>query len=83
MCRSTIARVQSVSDGWAEIEMDGLTRRASILLIPDLRAGERVLVGLGTVLARVDEADAAALHALENRLGPAPASPAEQPDRRS
>jgi hypothetical protein len=83
MCRSTIALVLTVSDGWADIEMDRQTRRAATLLIPDLRPGERVLVGLGTVLARVDEADAAALRALQDGLPATPSSLAGRPDRRS
>jgi hydrogenase maturation factor len=83
MCRSTLALVLNVSDGWADIEMDGQTRRATTLLIPDLRPGERVLVGLGTVLARVDEADAAALRALQDGLPATPSSAVGRPDRRS
>jgi hydrogenase maturation factor len=84
MCRSTIGRVVEVADGWAVVDLEGVDRRASALLIPDLRAGERVLVGLGTVLARVDDADVAALQALQDGRPVAP-SPATLPgpDRRS
>jgi hydrogenase maturation factor len=83
MCRSTVGRVRSVSDGWAVVEIDGVVRRASAVLIPDLRRGDRVLIGLGTVLGRVDDADAAALQALERGLGTTASLPAGPSQRRS
>jgi hydrogenase maturation factor len=68
MCRSTIGRVVSVDDGSAVVDLDGVRRRASTLLVPDLAVGELVLIGLGTVLGRVEPADLEALRALETEI---------------
>ncbi|MFI5261771.1 MAG: HypC/HybG/HupF family hydrogenase formation chaperone [Candidatus Limnocylindrales bacterium] len=38
----------------ADVEVDGRTRRLPALLVPDLRPGDHVLIGLGTILARLD-----------------------------
>lgn len=57
MCRTTVARVLSIEDGEAVVDLDGLHRRALTLLVPDLIPGDLVLVGLGIVLGRVDPAD--------------------------
>ena len=77
MCRSTIARVISIDDGYAVVDVEGVRRRASTLLVPDLAPDELVLIGLGAVLGRVDAADLDALRALEaevpsNRTTPIP-----------
>ncbi len=68
MCRSTIGRVIAVEDGYAVVDLDGVRRRASTLLVPDLEPGELVLIGLGSVLGRVEPADLAALRALEAEI---------------
>jgi hydrogenase maturation factor len=67
MCRTTVGTIVSIGDGTAVVDLDGVERQAVALLIPDLRPGELVLVGLGTVLGRVTEDDRAALHALDSR----------------
>ncbi len=68
MCRSTIGRVISVEDGYAVVDLEGVRRRASTLLVPDVRADELVLIGLGSVLGRVEPADLEALRALEAEI---------------
>lgn len=68
MCRSTIGRVIAVEDGYAVVDLDGVRRRASTLLVPDLEPGELVLIGLGSVLGRVEPADLEALRALEAEI---------------
>jgi hydrogenase maturation factor len=65
MCRSTVARVISIDGDDAVVEFDGVHRRASTLLVPDLVPGELVLIGLGTILGRVAPTDLDALRALE------------------
>jgi hydrogenase maturation factor len=75
MCRSTIARVISVDDGYAVVDVDGARRRASTLLVPDLAPDELVLIGLGTVLGHVDAADLEALSALEAGVPPSRTTP--------
>lgn len=65
MCRSTVARVVEIDGSFAVVEFDGVRRRASALLLPDLVPGELVLIGLGAVLGRVSTTDLEALRALE------------------
>ena len=81
MCRSTVARVVAVEGDVAVVDFDGVQRRASTLLVPDLMPGEHVLIGLGTVLGRVTATDLDALRALEAGLpdtGSAPSAGALQ-----
>lgn len=73
MCRTTVGTIVSIGDGMAVVDLDGMRRQAVALLFPDLRPGELVLVGLGTVLGRVTETDRAALHALDQL--PTPGTP--------
>ena len=70
MCRTTVGRVEAVADGVALVDLDGLRRQAISLAIPDLRPGEFVLVGLGTVLGRVTPEDRAALDRLDASTDP-------------
>jgi hydrogenase maturation factor len=78
MCLTTVARVVSVESGVALVDLDGVRRQAISLSIPDLRPGELVLVGLGTVLGRVDADDHAVLQALTT----APTIPTDPATRR-
>jgi len=79
MCRTAVGAVISVEDGEVVVDLDGLPRRAISLMVPGLRPGDLVLVGLGTVLGRVDPEDRAALE----RIEPVPGRslPAMQTDR--
>lgn len=80
MCRSIVARVVAIDGAYAVVDADGVERRASTLVVPDLRPGELVLLGLGTVLGRVSAADAAALRAIESvQPLPAQSSPTHRP----
>lgn len=63
MCVTAPALVLSRDGDEAVIELDGGCRRVSALLVPDLRAGDHCLIGLGTVLARLTDAEAAQLTA--------------------
>ena len=58
MCVSVLAQVVAVDAAEALVACDGVSRRASTRLYPDITVGEWVLVGAGTVLQRLtaDEA---------------------------
>jgi hydrogenase maturation factor len=56
MCATVEALVVGVDADGATVEWDGRRRRAMSLLVPDVRAGDRVLVGLGMILGRAPEA---------------------------
>lgn len=72
MCRTTVGRVLAIEDGEVLVDLDGLHRRALSLLVPDLAPGDLVLVGLGTVLGRVDPDDRDALDHIQPVADSAP-----------
>jgi len=58
MCLTMPATVISVGGDSAVVDVDGHRLTASAQACPDLEPGESVLVGLGVILARLDEAEA-------------------------
>jgi hydrogenase maturation factor len=64
MCIVSAARVLAVDAEGATVDLDGRTRRASTVLLPDVVAGDEVLVAAGTVIRRLEPAEAADLVAL-------------------
>jgi hydrogenase expression/formation protein HypC len=86
MCITAPARVLAVDGDVAAVELDGRRRLASLAVLPDVVAGDWVIVGAGTVLRRLDPADAEDLtdrietaRAIEALRGPDPRSPATDP----
>ncbi len=53
MCITAPGRVLAVDGDVAKVDLDGRTRTVSTLLVRNLEKGDRVLVGLGTVLERL------------------------------
>ena len=58
MCLTMPATVVSVGGDSAVVDVDGHRLTASAGACPDLAPGDSVLVGLGVILARIDEAEA-------------------------
>jgi hydrogenase assembly chaperone HypC/HupF len=58
MCITAPARVIAVDAAGATVELAGSRRRAATLTMPDVVPGDWVLVGAGTVLRRLDPAEA-------------------------
>lgn len=58
MCVTIPGRVVAVDADGATVETSGMVRRASTLLHPEVEVGEWVIVAAGTVVERLDEADA-------------------------
>jgi hydrogenase maturation factor len=54
MCATYEGRVIGIDGDTATVDADGRRQRAIALLVPDLRPGERVLLGLGMVLRRIE-----------------------------
>ena len=48
----------------ALVDLDGVTRRASLVLVPEAAVGDWVLVATGLVLEMLDEAEVDELHQL-------------------
>lgn len=61
MCISYPGRVVALDGPNAVVDTVGRRRRASTLVVPDVSVGEWVLVGAGSILRRLDPADALAL----------------------
>lgn len=69
MCIAFPGRVIDVDPRGALVESDGRRRRASVLLVPDVAVGDWVAVAAGSIVERLDEADALEIQALLRRAG--------------
>lgn len=58
MCIAAPARLLALEASDAIVEIDGKRRRASMLLRPEVAIDDWVLVAAGTVIRRIDEAEA-------------------------
>ena len=58
MCIAYPARILALDAESAVVDLAGRTRRASLLMTPDVEVGEWVLVAAGTVVRRIDAAEA-------------------------
>ena len=76
MCVSYPGLVLEVEAGMAVVEIEGRRRRASLMLMPDLRPGEWVVVSAGTVIERLEPEQAAEITALlDDASGSQPPAP--------
>ncbi len=58
MCLAIPARVIQIEEGLGLVELGGVVREASFMLLPDVQVGDYVLLHAGYALQRVDEAEA-------------------------
>jgi hydrogenase expression/formation protein HypC len=58
MCLAIPMRITAIKDRMATIEIDGLTQRASLMLVPDAEVGDYVLVHAGCAISVMTEDDA-------------------------
>ncbi len=59
MCVAIPYQVVEVKENsWAEIEIAGVRHKVSLALVPEVNAGDWVLVNLGTVIAKIEEDEA-------------------------
>ena len=72
MCLTAPARVLAVDGEMALVDLDGVSRRASLVLVPDAAVGDWVLVATGLVLEVLDEAAIAELNHLLDGAGRLP-----------
>jgi hydrogenase expression/formation protein HypC len=74
MCLAIPSRIVKIKDQMAVIDVDGVTREASLLLLEDPRVGDYVIVHAGFALHKIDEETAreslALLRDVADRLGP-------------
>ena len=55
MCLAIPSRIVRIEDQMAVIDVDGVTREASLLLLEDARVGDYVIVHAGFALHKIDE----------------------------
>ena len=58
MCLAIPARVKSIEGVEAEVEIGGVSRRASIMLTPEAKVGDYVLLHTGYAINVIDEEEA-------------------------
>ena len=58
MCLAIPARIKSINDTEAEVEIGGITRLTSIMLTPEARVGDYVLLHAGYAINILDQAQA-------------------------
>ena len=58
MCLAIPAKVTSIDGLMAQVEMAGVTRETSIMMLPDTKIGDYVLIHAGFAIQRLDEEDA-------------------------
>jgi len=64
MCLAVPSRIIEINDTVAKVDVDGVTRETSIMLIDDAKIGDYVIVHAGFAISKVDEE--AALQTLED-----------------
>ncbi len=58
MCLAVPARVLSIAGQEAEVDFSGVRRRISVVLTPEVRVGDYVVIHTGFAISVLDEAEA-------------------------
>ncbi len=58
MCLAIPLKVMEVSGEKAIVEIEGVRREVSIMLVPDIKAGEYAIVHAGFAIGKLDEKEA-------------------------
>ena len=58
MCLAIPALIKSIDGYQAEIDIDGVTRQASLQLTPEAKVGDHVLLHTGYAISVIDPAEA-------------------------
>jgi hydrogenase expression/formation protein HypC len=58
MCLAVPVKVLRIDAQEAMVELGGLARQASIMLVPDIQVGDYVLLHAGFVIQKLDEREA-------------------------
>jgi hydrogenase expression/formation protein HypC len=68
MCLAVPAKIIDQTDLLATVEIGGVRRKVSMMLLPDVKLGEFVLVHAGFAIQSIDEAEAQRTLALFEEL---------------
>ena len=55
MCLAIPSKIVEIVDGMATIDVDGVTRKASLLMVEDAAVGDYVIVHAGFAIKKIDE----------------------------
>jgi hydrogenase expression/formation protein HypC len=69
MCLAVPFLVKAIEGQYAEVEIGDVSRNVSIILTPDVKIGEYILVHTGYSIGVVDEDEAQEMIKLFNELG--------------
>lgn len=58
MCLAIPSKITKIENGMATIDVDGVQRKTSLLLVEDATVGDYVIVHAGFALHKIDEAAA-------------------------
>ena len=72
MCLAVPAKVVAIEDQLASVEVQGVRRAASLMLLPEAKVGDFVLVHAGFAMQIVDPAEMARIEALRAEMTGAP-----------
>ena len=72
MCLAVPAKIVEIRDSLATVELRGVTREASLMLLPETKLGDYVLVHAGFAMQKVEEKDAEETYALMAEMRGAP-----------
>lgn len=64
MCLAVPSKIIEMNNGTAKVDVDGVVREASLMLLDDAKIGDYVIVHAGFAISKVDEE--AALQTLED-----------------
>lgn len=79
MCLAVPAKVVDITDGMAKVEVEGVSRMVSTMMVPELKLGDYIIAHAGFALHVVDEKDA--LESIELLRQLAQAMPREEQGR--
>ena len=72
MCLAVPAKIVNIEDQLALVEVNGVRRAASLMLLPEAKPGDYVLVHAGFAMQIVDFEEAACMEALRAEMRGAP-----------
>ncbi|MFN2357449.1 MAG: HypC/HybG/HupF family hydrogenase formation chaperone [Desulfotignum sp.] len=58
MCLAVPSKIIEIKDSVARVEVDGVVREASLLLLDDMKIGDYVIVHAGFAISKLDEESA-------------------------
>jgi len=58
MCLAVPSKIIEINNAVAKVEVDGVVRDASLMLLEDAKIGEYVIVHAGFAISKIDEASA-------------------------